>query len=201
MNVPTITKNDLKKARQLFEENEPRDLFYKVATELVSLSLDGKTNVSVAEGLAVLLQTWNKGYYQFRKFDDKHFEEIEHLLGKHLYIISTLRDKSILELSDDQYDVVKRIFKSFENTLGPVGASKSLHLLAPQFFPLWDRAIAKAYGISMKKAGENAELYVMFMHSIKKQCTTLYHKGAFDSMLLKSIDEYNYCKYTKGWMT
>ena len=200
MNVPTITRNDLDKARRVFEEHEPRDLFYKAATELVSLALDGKTNLSVAEGLALLLQTWNKGYYQFRKFDDKHFEEIEHLLGKHLYIISTLRDRSILELSDDRYDVIERIFRSFEHTLGPVGASKTLHLLAPQFFPLWDRTIAKVYGISMKKTGENAELYVKFMHCIKKQCAALCDKDPFDNRLLKFIDEYNYCKHSKGWM-
>jgi len=201
MKTTAITTNDLKKARQLFEENEPRDLFYRVATELISLSLDGKTNLSVAEGLAVLLQTWNKGYYQFRKFDDKHFEEIENLLGKHLYILVTLRDRSILELSNDQFTVIEIIFKSFENTLGPVGASKALHLLAPEFFPLWDRAIAKAYGIGMKKSGENAELYLAFMKITKNLCTALCDKGSYDSKLLKSIDEYNYCKYTKGWLS
>lgn len=28
----------------------------------------------------------------------------------------------------------------------PVGVAKTLHLLAPKFFPLWDEEIAKAYG-------------------------------------------------------
>lgn len=43
---------------------------------------------------------------------------------------------------------VKGVFKSFEKVLGPVGATKCLHLLAPRFFPLWDRAIAEAYGLA-----------------------------------------------------
>jgi len=42
------------------------DLFYRAATELVSLALEGKTSLSVAEALAVLLQTWNKIFYQYR---------------------------------------------------------------------------------------------------------------------------------------
>ena len=36
---------DLKKARKVFLKNEPRDLFYKVATELVELSIKEKTKV------------------------------------------------------------------------------------------------------------------------------------------------------------
>lgn len=89
--VQTPTIQDIEAARQAFEANEPRDLFYRAATELVSLALEGRTSLSVAEALAVLLQTWNKMFYQF---------------------------------------------KAFEEILGPVGAAKCLHLLAPRFFPL-----------------------------------------------------------------
>lgn len=32
------------------------------------------------------------------------------------------------------------LFRDFEQ-LGPVGAAKALHLLAPNVFPLWDRAV------------------------------------------------------------
>ena len=56
--APSI--QDIEAARQAFETNEPRDLFYRAATELVILALDGKTSLSVTEALAVLLQTWNK---------------------------------------------------------------------------------------------------------------------------------------------
>ena len=45
---------DLKVARQAFEANEPRDLFYRAATELVELALDGKITLTVAEALRVL---------------------------------------------------------------------------------------------------------------------------------------------------
>ena len=47
-------------------QQEPRHLFYRVATELIDLSIKGITKISLAEALAVLLQTWNREYYRFQ---------------------------------------------------------------------------------------------------------------------------------------
>jgi hypothetical protein len=49
------TLRDVRKARQLFLDNEPRDLFYRVATELIRQARAGQTSISMAEALAVLL--------------------------------------------------------------------------------------------------------------------------------------------------
>lgn len=77
LQIPTI--QDIKAVRNAFEANEPRDLFYRAATELVSFALEGKTSLSVAEALVVLLQTWNKMFYQYKRFDHKHFTDIDRL--------------------------------------------------------------------------------------------------------------------------
>jgi hypothetical protein len=87
--APTI--QDIEAARLAFEANEPRDLFYRAATELVALALGGKTSLSVAEALAVLLQTWNKMFYQYRRFDSRHFADIERLIRDHHSILITFR--------------------------------------------------------------------------------------------------------------
>jgi len=79
MNFHTPTIQEIEAAREAFESNEPRDLFYRVATELVDLAIRGKTSLSVAEALAVLLQTWNQAYYRYRSFDSEHFADIERL--------------------------------------------------------------------------------------------------------------------------
>jgi hypothetical protein len=76
---PVVTLSALKHAHSVFELKEPRNLFYRAATELISLAHDGKTRLSLGEALAVLLQTWNREYYRFRKFDAAHFEGIERL--------------------------------------------------------------------------------------------------------------------------
>ena len=53
--VPVLpTLEQLEEARARFEAYEPRDLFYRAATELVALALEGKTKLSVGESLAVL---------------------------------------------------------------------------------------------------------------------------------------------------
>lgn len=194
------TLKDLADARIAFEANETRDLFYRAATELVDLSLNGVTSLTVAESLAVLLQTWNSAYYRFRKFDKDHFTALEDLVTDHDSFINKYRPRSIEEFVSVDEQNVRATFDLFERTLGPVGASKVLHLLAPRYFPLWDRAIAEAYGLSLGKAGTNAPRYISFLKTTRTQAIKLLKEGAERSGILKSIDEFNYCKFTKGWL-
>ena len=198
----TITPSiqDIMAAREAFEANEPRDLFYRAATELVTLALDGKTSLSVAEALAVLLQTWNKAFYRYYKFDNQHFAEIERLIEDHRALLLAFRQRPIETLGQEDRSKVLCLFKDFEEVLGPVGAAKCLHLLAPLFFPLWDRKIAEAYGLSLGKRGKNAEKYCRFMEIVKNQVQDLGGRQTIGRNPLKAIDEYNYCKYTKRWI-
>jgi hypothetical protein len=148
-----IKFNEIEKARLTFESNEPRDLFYRAATELVRLAVDNKTSLSVTEALAVLLQTWNRAHYRYRKFDMEHFKKIDSLIRKHAEALASYRRRTIENLADSERPVLSGLFTEFEDVLGPVGAAKALHLLAPRFFPLWDRAIAHAYKTTLGKAG------------------------------------------------
>ena len=192
---------DLKKARKVFLEKEPRDLFYKVATELIELSIKEKTKVKLSEALAVLLQTWNRAYYQYRGFDNDHFKKIDNLVEKYSNsIMNNFRNRPILLLLENERDKISKIFIDFEKVLGPVGAAKSLHLLAPRFFPIWDSTIVKAYGIYMKSKGKNTDMYWSFMRISRKQCEELEGIMPKENNPLKYIDEYNYCHYTKNWI-
>jgi hypothetical protein len=193
---------EIDKGHVLFEANEPRDLFYRAATELVDLSIRGATSLSVAEALAVLLQTWNAAFYRFgrRKFNTQHFSDIEGLLKSHGHRLSLARQRSIETFDDELVPEVKRVFEDFESILGPVGAAKCLHLLAPRFFPLWDRAIAQAYSLGLRERGRNGELYCRFMAVVKGECATLGGERALGRNPLKALDEYNYCKHTREWM-
>jgi hypothetical protein len=198
--VQTLTIREIEAARQAFEAHEPRDLFYRAATELVALALDGRTSLSVAEALAVLLQTWNKMFYRYRRFDSQHFADIERLIRDHHSMLITFRQRSIQSINQEDESEVVRVFKAFEEVLGPVGAAKCLHLLAPRFVPLWDRAIADAYSLPLRPRGRNAERYWRFMGIVKKQVQSLGGEQAIGRNPLKAIDEYNYCKHTKGWI-
>src|SRR5947209_7654678 len=166
--IPTV--QEIEEARKAFRANEPRDLFYRVAIELLDLAADGKTQFRAAEALAVLLQTWNKRYYnKHHPFDKKHFSDIEELVRKHEQTIASFKKRSIASFSAEDEELVKTIFKSFDKVVGTVGAAKSLHLLAPHFFPIWDRAIAQhyklalIYGTANNKYDDNAQRYYQFM--------------------------------------
>lgn len=195
--VHTPTKEAIEAARCAFEAAEPRDLFYRAATELVSLALEDRTSLSVAEALAVLLQTWNRMFYRYKRFDERHFAEIERLITDNYSKLVAFRQRAIESFEKADEDEVKHIFKAFERVLGPVGAAKCLHLLAPRFFPIWDRAIAEAYGLPLARAGKNADKYCRFMQIVKQQIQDLGGEGGIGRNPLKAIDEYNYCKYTK----
>lgn len=162
-----ISPADLERGHAAFKKNEPRDLFYRAATALVSLALVETATMSafcVAEALAVLLQTWNASYYRFKAKTldrEKHFKDIEGLLSKNWSIPPKCRNTTI----DNLHGVVDHIqlcklFNEFETVLGPVGAAKALHLLAPKLFPLWDRKIAKAYKCHLAGVGSNGDRYL-----------------------------------------
>lgn len=167
---------------------------------MMTLALDGKTSLSVAEALAVLLQTWSKICYQYRRFGIRHFADIEGLVRDHHPIMINFRQRSIQSLNQEDKNEVVLVFKAFEEVLGPVGAAKCLHLLAPCFFPLWDRAIAEAFRLPLRQKGRNAERYWRFMEIANEQVQSLGGEQAVGRNLLKAIDEYNYCKHTKGWI-
>jgi len=197
--MPSLTQ--LEEAHRRFLENEPRDLFYRAATELTELALKGKTSLSLSEAVAVLLQTWNKAYYQYSRFNHQHFIDIDQLLNQYReLIIKQFRRWPSSSLSGEEKTKVEAIFAAFESVLGPTGAAKTLHLLAPRFFPIWDRAIAKAYGCAFKPRGKNGAGYRRFIEITHFQCQCLRASFSQKVNLLKLLDEYNYCKYTKDWL-
>ena len=86
---------DIEAARVAFEENEPRDLFYRVATVLIEQATEGTSELSIADAVAALLQTWNQSYYRYHKFDAVHFAEIQGVIEEHPEVISDLRQRNI----------------------------------------------------------------------------------------------------------
>lgn len=194
------TNDEVVIAHNLFLQNEPRDLFYRTAIFLIELSINQNGELSIAEAISVLLQTWNKSYYRFRKFNDEHYQQIENLLNEKLVQIMPFRDKAISTFNDNNIELINRIFDSFENVLGPVGGAKSLHLLAHHYFPIWDRTIAIAYNLPLSAVGTNAKKYINFIRIQKEQADNLLNELPDGISKIKAIDEYNYCHFTKGLM-
>ena len=78
------------------------------------------------------------------------------------------------------------MFGLFRTECGPVGAGKALHVLAPNFFPPWDNAIAEGYGVATETG------YFQFINIVKQQVLNLTEEVAPEVSALKALDEYNY---------
>jgi hypothetical protein len=127
----------LDRARRLFERYEPRDLFYRVSIDLLRRARSRRGEFTVAEAVAVVLQTWNRRFYVSTgiRFDADHFADIEDLLYRHQVALDRYRRRAVESLRPDEQREIEALFDDFDGVLGPPGASKALHVLAPRFFP------------------------------------------------------------------
>ena len=112
MKYPQPTIKELEQAREAFERNEPRDLFYRVATELVDSAIKGSSTLSLSEALSVLLQTWNAMFYRYNKFDEWHFSKIEQILNQHKSDLLNIRKRKI-DSFREEVQLIKKIFRDF----------------------------------------------------------------------------------------
>jgi hypothetical protein len=197
--VDRLDPDLLRRAHALFEQEEPRNLFYRAAIFLIDRALQPSPTLNLAESLAVLLQTWNAQYYRFHgKFTSQRLAAIGALLETHMSALTAYRQQRLGD-ADVKADHVSSLFTDFERELGPVGAAKALHLLAPRYFPLWDRAIAdKTYHLSLKSPA--ARSYIKLIRAVRSEIETCGGWQAFaeNENPVKLIDELNYCTATLG---
>ncbi|MEZ5357738.1 MAG: hypothetical protein R3F48_02835 [Candidatus Zixiibacteriota bacterium] len=200
-----ITPAEINKGMNAFAKNEERDGFYKTATFVVE-HFWGQSSEMV-DGLSVLLLTWNAAFYRFGKFD---YDLLESTILGNLSLLTNFRKRDIATYNsvNDDKDI-RNLFLDFLDALkitnnngtskSPVAVAKALHLCAPGFFPLWDKAIANEYKCNYSEDPE--QKYIAFIEIMKNISDKL--KGVTlppTTTLLKAIDEFNYSKYTKHWI-
>ena len=199
--MPDITPTEFACGYRAFQTREPRDAMYRIATFLVE-HFWGQPR-DMADGLGVLLLTWNQAFYRYGAFD---FGLLEEALRANMPVIESLRTRDIQSLVEADEPTIKRLFLTFLDALrtergkSPVAVAKALHLLAPGFLPIWDDKIARAYACHYKPHPEKK--YVAFAYKMQALAGQLQEHVPPDCgrTFLKLIDEYNYAKHTKGWM-
>ena len=197
-------KREFSRAVAKFKRYEKRDAMYVTATYLVKRFWNDSNELS--NGLGVLLLTWNQACYRYGSFD---FDELADCIEENRPALKKLRNKKLLRISDDDGVNICHLFEEFQDALrsqsesgderySAVGTVKALHLLAPHYFPLWDEAIAIAYGYRYNREN-GAQKYLAFCKDMLKFKKHVTEKGFVepDENALKKIDEYNYVTYTK----
>ena len=225
--VSSVTLAKLENGCAAFWRNEPRDAMYVIATRLVKE--DWVKPSAVAEGLGVVLLTWNQAAYRYGSFD---FHALEDLLKRNQAALDSYRRRKIASFnSEKEENAIRALFDEMLDALAyteskrktPVGAAKALHLLAPSFFPLWDKEIAKGCGCNWYAHAGSAANYVAFMDytrdatallerqfastqaptslpKARNLASSLSKRAGRSKTMLKLFDEYLCAKHTKGWI-
>ena len=203
---PGLSPSEFRRGYLEFQAREPRDAMYKTATFLVQ-HFWGRPR-DMADGMGVLLLTWNQAFYRYGFFD---FALLEDALRVNMDVIEDLRPRNILSLAEADEPTITRLFLAFLDALrikegkkkdcrSPVAVAKALHLLAPDFLPIWDDEIARVYGCRYNLHPERK--YLAFAYEMQGLARRLQEHVPPDGgrTFLKLIDEYNYAKYTKHWI-
>ncbi|MEW6377872.1 MAG: hypothetical protein AB1502_19035 [Thermodesulfobacteriota bacterium] len=198
--------DQLKGGIDAFARNECRGYVYFEA--LSHISENWGDPIEMARGIKILLDVWHLSFYRFGNFELSLLTKcVEHNLS----LIDRFKQRNINSLSSSDEAEIKDMFNEFLDALrggnrrSPVAVAKSLHLLAPNFFPLWDTEIAVNYGSWWVFSDFGALEYVPFCWKIKhvaenlEVCECVLNANPNRS-LLKLIDEYNYSKFTKRWI-
>lgn len=177
----------------------------------------------------MILLTWNQAAYRYGMFD---FASLEDFLKSDRDTLEHYRGRSIRSF-DSKHDAekIKVLFAealaALESTRkgrkSPVAVAKTLHIIAPRFFPIWDRAIAKGRSCHWYDSAHAASKYIAFMNDCQTIAASLEarYKQEQDSAglpdarnlaaalskrcgrsktILKFLDEYFYARYTRDWI-
>lgn len=188
-----------------YERNEHRGHVYFDALSHIKQNW-GKPE-EMANGIGLLLQSWHNAFYRFGMFD---YNMLIECIKRNFDAIDKFKDRNICSLSDSDEPKIKELYNQFLDALrggnrrSPVAVAKSLNLLAPIFLPLWDSDIALAYGYvwgDILTEFTDTD-YISFCWKMKEMTERIQDclPNPDDRSLLKRIDEYNYSKYTKGWI-
>jgi hypothetical protein len=128
-------------------------------------------------------------------------KELTDSIRQNCSVLESVRDSNLrdIELSrvEDNIEKCYRVIKS--DVLGPTGVVKTLHLISPNFFPLWDTKIrekvSKETSLKKRPIGDTAIGYYKFMVEMKefleKYSETLSELSKeYGWTELKIVDEY-----------
>ena len=193
--------DESRKGYEAYNQKEMRGRIYFDAVMRVTQTWGDPSGMIIQ--MSILVRGWN---YLFANFG---FDELENCIRRNLRNLNEFRYRDIDTLADTDIERIEDLSGEFLNALrrtadnrrSAVSVAKALHRLAPNFFPLWDQYIAGDYGC-LYVADIAASVYATFCKKMKIMADRVRHcvPTPDDRSLLKRIDEYNYSKYTMGWI-
>jgi hypothetical protein len=209
-----------------FHDEEPRDIAYVVARNIVSRGQLKDSFVLAAAKIIII--TWNAAGFQKLSHEDKLKldNEILESFRNSKQELEKLKDKRLENLDLNNSEVVasiEKIFNEFSSkkSIKYTGASKILHIINPSVFMMWDNNIRNAYHKLHRgthKSKEYAKCYIEFLKKSQEIINSLLQNKneeyfwnthlsfmdkdfvesfSFKETMLKMLDECNYWLFTK----
>ncbi len=206
----SVTEAEFRMGIEKYEDKVKLEFVYYYAVFIVDCywsSLAYTDILELAFALQKFLLTSDTRFYGKGSID---LDKLKTCIAKNIKCIESFRNRDISSLSDSDKEKIKALFNDFVEALsvelkngmvnrGTAAASKVLHIFVPQFFPMWNRKIALAYGCRYRY--DPAEKYFSFCMIMKEAAEEVKeYKIESDKTILKLIYEYNYSKYTKEWI-
>jgi hypothetical protein len=225
--VEVLSWEKIEEKHEEFLRKEPRECAYEIAKECIDKYwMDGEISdenlKKITHAVLTFLFAWNSTFYRGCIFKEDFIMKIKDKINKNKKKLDSFKKKCIYELNPSDKNNIKDLYESFSEVLAckkkvkgnknstktiqsPVSTAKFLHIICPNFFPLWDRAIAERYGCRWGKSEFSFESYWEYMVKVKEQINNIegtktdrIKEILKEYTILKLIDEYNYMCYTKG---
>lgn len=172
----------------------------------------------IKKSVSIFFKTWMK-MMRVKWDDSKIIHCIKEAIRQSSHHFEKLQNETLeeIEINDDVKTTIEEIFNGFRNVevgggrrLGSVGASKLMHIILPELFPMWDGQMIYAYGYK----NDGAENYISFMKEMQEEAKELLNScnktkevvcNEFEfhrerRTLPKLIDEYNFVLTRKGYI-
>jgi len=196
---------DFNKNKKDFFVEEPRAFCYDISRELIEESKrKNSKNWHVQEetvnAILLLLYCWNFASRITKSLTKK---QIRTLLKQSTMELEYLKNKTIMNFSEDDEKHIKKLYKRFKKELGQTGAAKALSLLNWELFVMWDTEIRKVLRRKWIKGirnGETSENYLKFLYGVRRIIKEEKLEKGFKATIpiAKKIDEYHYLKIKRN---
>lgn len=216
--MKTLDYNKFLDRCEKYHEKETRDLTYVMARDIIE-----NTAQSKEEAARLLLADWNRRHIvKFTKKNNPLNNQLIKDINNAMNSLDELKNKNTEMFSKKLNDIdlengavtetIGNAFKIFQEKelISGVGAAKSLHLLYPDIFVMWDsniypgnRQLSSSYLKFMKNVknelvipllSNRSEEKIWEDHSsrLNEKIQQFYSKIGFRESLLKMVDEYKY---------
>jgi len=188
--VDTIIRESVKLANSEYTEDTEKN--YRASIQSAKhLNLQNISKEDVIKIVQPFLYKWGRmGRVLGRAKFEKWSENLAKSVSRNA---SLLQRYAVMDLSDvdlvSEKQHIGKLYESFKEVVGQVAATKCLHLFCPEFFPMWDTAIAEAARKERKAKGIKEFSPEDFYQFIKKTQGFINDNLDLISLLAKEYDK------------